>query len=37
MDDIKEDSKDKTENEIMHERGYYRIFGCGQKRYEYHL
>src|SRR6266403_127157 len=26
----------KTEVEIMHERGYYRIFGCGQVRWEYH-
>jgi hypothetical protein len=25
----------KTEVEIMHERGYYRIFGCGQWRWEY--
>ena len=25
----------KTEIEIMHERGYYRIWGCGQKRWEY--
>jgi hypothetical protein len=30
-------SKDKTEVEIMHSRNYYRIFGCGQKRYEYKL
>ena len=26
------DSK-KTEVEIMHERGYYRIFSCGQEKY----
>lgn len=25
----------KTEVEIMHERGYYRIWGCGQKRWVY--
>lgn len=25
----------KTEVEIMHERGYYRIWGCGQVRWEY--
>jgi hypothetical protein len=25
--------KNKTEVEIMHERGYYRIFGCGQYRW----
>ena len=25
-----------TEKEIMYTRGYYRIFGCGQDRYEYH-
>jgi hypothetical protein len=25
----------KTEVEIMHERGYYRIFGCGQYKWEY--
>jgi hypothetical protein len=26
-----------TEVEIMHSRGYYRIYGCGQDRYEYKL
>ena len=26
-----------TEVEIMHNRGYYRIWACGQKRYEYIL
>ena len=25
----------KTEVEIMHERGYYRIFGCGQEKWIY--
>jgi len=30
-------SKDKTEVEIMHELNYYRIYGCGQVRYEYHF
>jgi hypothetical protein len=28
-------NKNMTEVEIMHERGYYRIFGCGQIRWEY--
>jgi hypothetical protein len=27
--------KNKTEVEIMHERGYKRIWGCGQVRWEY--
>jgi hypothetical protein len=27
----------KTEVQIMHERGYYRIWGCGQDRYVYYL
>jgi hypothetical protein len=27
----------KTEVEIMHERGYYRIFGCGQVRWVYDI
>lgn len=27
--------KDKTEVEIMHERGYYRVYSCGQERYVY--
>jgi hypothetical protein len=27
----------KTEVEIMHERGYYRIYGCGQVRWIYQL
>ena len=26
-----------TEKEIMYSRGYFRIFGCGQKRYEYYI
>ena len=26
-----------TEKEIMYSRGYYRIYGCGQDRYEYHF
>ena len=25
----------KTEVQIMYEKGYFRLFGCGQKRYEY--
>ena len=29
--------KDKSEVEIMHSRGYYRVFGCGQVRYEYNI
>ncbi len=28
---------EKTEVEIMHERGYYRIWGCSQKRYVYNF
>jgi hypothetical protein len=28
-------NKNKTEVEIMHERGYYRVFGCGEYRWEY--
>lgn len=27
----------KTEVEIMHERGYYRVWGCGQKKWIYNL
>jgi hypothetical protein len=27
----------KTEKEIMYSRGYYRIYGVGQKRYEYYI
>jgi len=27
----------KTEVQIMHELNYYRIYGCGQVRYEYHF
>lgn len=27
----------KTEVEIMKDRGYYRIYGCGQKRFEYYV
>jgi len=27
----------KTEIEIMHDNRYYRIFDCGQLRYEYHF
>lgn len=27
----------KTEVEIMHERGYYRIWGCGQKKWVYNV
>ncbi len=29
-------AEDKTEVEIMHERGFYRMFGAGSKRYVYH-
>ena len=29
--------KNKTEVEIMHERGYYRVWGCGQKRWIYRI
>ena len=29
-------AENKTEVEIMHERGFYRMFGAGSKRYVYH-
>lgn len=30
-----EEDKDKTENEIMYERGYYKLWNCGNIRYEW--
>lgn len=27
--------KNKTEKEIMYERGYFRLFGCGSKKWIY--